>query len=241
MKRDVLIEPFDQHIDIVIACDNSGAIGEKPDDVVSVSYDLAAYFAFRVAFMECVASGGVPFAVILQNFNGDAAWMSLVKGIQRGMKESEQKLWITGSTESNFSLNQSAQGVTVLGKKPRQPGQAIPEEDQELGVAVIGSPLVGEEVITEQNKIAPLHMFRWYCENKAVLAVVPVGSKGIIHELNQLFPEKSYHFSANVDLHKSAGPATCFIIVYEPLVTVEELKGDAENLFHKVCLTKIQK
>src|SRR5699024_2156683 len=215
MKRDVLIEPFDEQTDLVIACDNSGSIGEKSGDMVSVSYETASYFAYRVAFMECVSAGGVPFAVTLQNFNGDQAWRSLVVGIQKGMKESySRELRITGSTESNFHLDQSALGVTLLGKRVRKKQEAYPLNDDETKVAVIGSPLVGEAVITNQDQIAPLHLFQSFHWHRDVFAVVPVGSKGVAYELGRIFPNDSETIEADINVHASSGPATCFIAIY---------------------------
>src|SRR5690625_6557962 len=95
----------------------------KQDDV-RVSYDVVSYFNFRVAWMECVAAGAKPIAAILHNFAGDAVWDQLIKGIQRGMTELKIKdLEITGSTETNFPLIQSAVGMNVIGRRKRKTEQ----------------------------------------------------------------------------------------------------------------------
>ncbi|WP_106496490.1 ATP-binding protein [Lentibacillus sp. Marseille-P4043] len=235
MKRDALIVPFDQNTDIVIACDNSGSIGMKLADNVSVPYDIVAYFAFRVAYMECAAAGGFPFSVTLQNFNDEQTWPSLIAGIKQGTDElGIAELPITGSTESNFSLSQSATGITVLGKRQRNEEQSYANH-QAVSVAVIGSPLVGEEVIQQKEAVAPLNLFQWYCEHNSVLSVVPVGSKGILYELKQLFPNSSLHFSSDLDLKKSSGPATCFIAVYKK-DEHQTIKSKAVQLFHRVAV-----
>ena len=68
--------------------------------------------------MECIAAGGKPFSVVLHNFCGNDSWGELVKGIEKGLKELNlQDVSITGSTESNFHLQQSAIGLVVLGEK----------------------------------------------------------------------------------------------------------------------------
>lgn len=233
MNSDALIVPFDQDTELVIACDNSGSIGRKALDHVDASYEMVAYFAFRVAFMECAAVGGTAFSVVVQNFNGDQAWQMLINGILQGIDElGIAELPITGSTESNFPLWQSATGITVLGKRSRKPAHVVKPEG-ELAVAIIGSPLVGDEVIEQNEKVVPLNLFQWCREQEAVLTVVPVGSKGILYELQQLFPNKSLQFSSEVDLKKTSGPATCFVVVYLK-VQQHLIKAKAGMLFHKV-------
>ncbi|ASK61847.1 ATP-binding protein [Virgibacillus phasianinus] len=233
MIRDSLIAPFDQKMDIVIACDNSGSIGMKTADDVSAPYDVVSYFAFRVAYMECMAAGGIPFSVIIQNFNDKSAWNSLLTGIKRGCNElAIDPLPITGSTESNFSLAQSATGITVLGKRLRKAAHS-PAIEQVLSAAVIGSPLIGNEVIEQKENIAPLALFQWFCKQHTVLTVVPVGSKGILHELRQLFPDQSLDFTCDLRMEKSSGPSTCFIAVYAES-DHRIITSKAGRLFHNV-------
>ncbi|MDY0407697.1 ATP-binding protein [Virgibacillus soli] len=217
MKRDILIVPFNPKEELIIACDNSGAIGKKVMDEVSVPYEIVGKLLFRVAYMECVAAGGIPFSIVLQNFNGDESWKPLVDGIQEGVSEAGIKeLPITGSTESNFSLIQSATGMALLGK--RQLGWSEPDFTQfTCNLAIIGKPLVGDEVVTQSKDVAPLQLFRWFAEQNDILSVVPVGSKGIAYEMSRIMPNRhdQLSFSSALDLKKSSGPSTCFIVVYK--------------------------
>ena len=92
-----------------------------------------------------------------------------------------QNVPITGSTESNFSLLQSALGMIVIGKRDR----VIPEETillDQMEFAVIGSPLVGEEVLNKVGEVLPLSLFQLLCRLDHVV-ILPVGSKGVLHEL----------------------------------------------------------
>src|SRR5690625_2763409 len=117
-KHDVLEIPINNDDTLVIASDNSGAIGMKALDEVKVNYQTVSYYAFRVAYMECVAAGGTPFSIILHNFNDQTVWNELIEGINFGLAEVNLKnIPITGSTETNFALNQSALGLVVLGKR----------------------------------------------------------------------------------------------------------------------------
>ncbi|WP_052712177.1 hypothetical protein [Domibacillus indicus] len=191
---------------LVIAADNSGSIGEKEHDAVQVPYETVGYFSARVALMECIAAGGNPFAAVLHNFSGDKAWRLLVKGIEKAAAEMDCELELTGSTESNFQLRESAAGLVVIGRHVRNMDQF---EREQVKYAVIGKPLAGPEVITQPENVAPLSVFREMVRMEGVCAVLPVGSKGIAYELMQLAGKSG---QCELDMEKSAGPSTCFII-----------------------------
>ncbi|MEH7307188.1 ATP-binding protein [Neobacillus drentensis] len=237
--RDIVTIPFNGGESLIIACDNSGAIGMKEQDLVQVPYETVAYYAFRVAVMECMAAGGVPISVILHNFCGNEPWDELVRGIEKGLFELKlSDVRITGSTESNFSLLQSAVGLVVLGKKPTAKTTDITYSNQ-WRFAIIGLPLVGNEVIELQDQVAPLSIFQ---EVSMVQDVIlwPVGSKGILFELNQMFSNENLTqemIVTNVDMLKSAGPSTCFIAVFHP-DQEETLRKMTGSLFHSLQIKK---
>lgn len=235
MKRDIAVIPLNHEEELVIAADNSGSIGMRKQDDIQVSYDIVSYFNFRVAWMECAAAGADPIAVVVQNFSGDGAWEALMKGIQRGMTELDIDLEITGSTETNFSLVQSAVGISVIGKRKRKTNRYFPEKWLlgEFKAAVIGEPLVGNEVLENKQAISPLPLFQWFTIQEAVLSVIPVGSKGILYELEQLFRGREWQFKSQLDLEKTSGPATCFIVIYQAEAG-KFLKDYAGDLFHEV-------
>ncbi|WML43039.1 LPXTG cell wall anchor domain-containing protein [Neobacillus sp. PS3-40] len=238
MKRDVAVIPFGDD-EIIIACDNSGAIGMKPLDAVPASYEMVAYYSFRVAWMECVAAGAVPFSVVIQNFCGNNAWPLLMVGVKKGMKElGINELPITGSTETNFTLMQSVVGMTVLGKRRKKEEQSITDANQ-LKVAIIGRPLVGSEVIDQKDEIAPLELFQWFCEQEEVMAVLPVGSKGVLVELELLFAEQSLCVNSEIDMRKSSGPSTCFIVVYKQAIN-EKIEKKSGVWFHVVNIRNMK-
>lgn len=229
--RDVLAFPFNSEETIVVASDNSGAIGEKEQDAVHVLYETVSYYSFRVAVMECMSAGAHPFAASLQNFCGDDAWDQLIRGIKKGADElGMADLQITGSTESNFSLLQSAVGLSVLGKRKG----ALPAEPLtytvDTRIAVIGSPLVGQELVEREEEAAPLKLFK-AINSMDETVTLPIGSKGILKELNGLFSNKEFKekdIESPLDLKKSAGPATCFIAVFPAGKSVEisKMAGD---------------
>ncbi|MGM7662144.1 ATP-binding protein [Bacillaceae bacterium C204] len=231
--------PFNGVDSLIIACDNSGAIGMKEQDLVHVPYETVAYYAFRVAVMECIAAGGDPISVLLHNFCGNEPWDELVKGIDKGLSELKiLNIRITGSTESNFSLLQSALGLVVIGKKPLAQTTDIAFANH-LKMAVVGLPLVGNEVIEQADHVAPLAIFKEVSLIQGAM-LWPVGSRGILHELNQMFPSEELTqemVTTNVDMLKSAGPSTCFLVVVQP-DQEEELRKITGNLFHSLQIKK---
>lgn len=233
--RNALTIPFQGAGSIIIASDNSGAIGMKKDDHVNVPYETVSYFSFRVAVMECIAAGGKPNAIVLTNFCGDEAWEKLTNGIKKGIAELELKnVVITGSTESNFSLTQSAIGVIVIGQKPLE-NMEEKHFNESYKIAVIGKPLVGNEVIDQKDQVAPLPLFQKIRRLDGI-TVWPVGSKGILSELNRVFKNKPFLIDqviSDVDVGKSSGPATCFLALYGENLE-REIKRLAGSYFHTV-------
>jgi len=233
--RNVVTIPLTSEGSLIIASDNSGGIGMKPLDLVKVSYETIAYYSFRVAAMECLAAGGDPVSVVLHNFCGDDAWSELVNGIQKGLDELHLgDIPITGSTESNFQLQQSAIGVVVFGKKLKAK-RTEKMFSSNLKFAIIGAPLVGSDVIEHANLVAPLSVFREISKHEDII-LWPVGSKGILAEFNQMFPHKEFTLEmliTELDVLKSSGPATCFILAYEQ-DQEEDLKRVSAEYFYPI-------
>jgi hypothetical protein len=235
--RDTITIPLNSKEALIIASDNSGGIGMKAEDHVQVSYETVAYYSFRVAAMECIAAGGEPFSVVLHNFSGDDSWSELVNGVQKGLAELNlEDVLITGSTESNFHLKQSAVGLVIMGKKHFD---KITEKlfSNDLKFAVIGKPLVGNEVIDLAQEVVPLSTFR-EVSNLQDIMIWPVGSKGILYELNQMFTNKEFTkemLHTKLDVLKSSGPATCFIVAYEP-DQEEAIKKIAASFYHSISV-----
>lgn len=218
---------------LITTCDNSGGIGEKEQDLVHVPYDVISYYSFRVAVMECIASGGQPISIIIQNLTGESNWRKLSEGVYRGLSElNKSNITITGSSETNFQLNQSAIGIVVNGtsNNPKFEIPSIPNHKW----AVVGKPLVGPSVIEQAGYVAPLLTFHTISKMEEVY-VWPVGSKGILSEMKRISMEPVQSISSSLDLQGSAGPSTCFIIAY-PAEREKEIQTIAGNLFYPIEL-----
>lgn len=234
--RDIIMTPFTEGENLVIASDNSGSIGLKELDAVQVPYETVAYYSFRVAGMECISAGAEPFAVTLQNFCGEDAWDALIKGIEQGIAElGKPNISITGSTESNFPMSQSAVGITVLGKIRGRKAVDQPSFTNKTNIAVIGRPLVGKEVVDREAEVVPLSIFQRICALESVVTI-PVGSKGILFELNSLFADMQFtegNLISNLNLSKSSGPSTCFIAVYPESMKLSLMLAAGQH-FHEI-------
>jgi len=236
MIRDIMVIPVSERDSLVIASDNSGGIGLKENDLVHTPYDIVSYFSLRVAAMECMAAGGEPFSVIIHNFCGDGYWREMVNGVERGLDELRIKSSVqtSGSTESNFPLLQSALGTIVIGKRKRE---FIEKRVSITGMklAVIGSPLVGEEVLKQSHEIVPLSLFKELALLNGVI-LLPVGSKGIYHELKVMTDNEDLALDTircEVDLLKTSGPSTCILIAF-PAFMEPVVKEMTLDLYHSL-------
>ncbi|PAV27983.1 ATP-binding protein [Virgibacillus profundi] len=233
--RDAVVIPFNGEEMLVITTDNSGSIGMKELDNVTVPYETVSYYSLRVAIMECMAAGASPVSVVIQNFCGNEAWDELTSGVQRGLSELRmENIPITGSSETNFSLSQSAIGINIIGKKPAL--NSVKQKDlQDKKAALIGLPLVGDEVVVQADDIAPLSIFKEICDLQDVM-VWPVGSKGVLSELKRMYPgfyRSKITPASEIDLLKSGGPSTSFLITY-PIESERRIKEIAGNYFNKL-------
>lgn len=225
-KHDAEEIQFNQDEAIIVATDNSGAIGMKPLDTVQIDYKTMSYYAFRVAYMECVAAGGEPFSVIIHNFNDEMVWDELISGITLGLKEvGLANISITGSTETNFRLDQSALGIVILGKKARKKNTFVNAESLEMGI--IGKPMVGQAVKDNEKSVAPLRLYDNISKMPEVTLIRPISSKGIKYEVDRQI-NQSFTYPTDLDICKSAGPATCFLVIYDSKIhdTIKELAGE---------------
>lgn len=89
----------------------------------------------------------------------------------------------------------------------------------------------------QSDSVVPLALFQEICRLKDVV-VLPVGSKGILYEMNQLFSNmviEKVNLLTDVDVFKSSGPSTCFIAVYS-VGLEEKIRSASGDYFHQVHL-----
>jgi hypothetical protein len=191
----------------IITTDNSGGIGEKIGDHISVPDKVTSHFAARVALLEQWAANAEPVTVLIHNFSGSKSWEKYVQGVEDLFREAGLKSpTITGSSETNMDLTQSAVAVTMIGKK-----NPAPLHDN-IQWFTYGTPLVGNEVSEHPNKIANLRKIREAMDVGIIEKIWPVGSRGILAEVKEMMQSDELSVESIVDLNKAAGPSTVVIV-----------------------------
>jgi len=202
---------------LAIACDSSGAIGDKPEDLVNVDPYIVGRFLVRVPLMELLSAGAAPIAVFnTLSVEMEPTGRRIVSGILDEMKQIglEEAAAINGSTEENMPTVQTGAGVTVLGEVDEL------KERSMVGdlLYCIGYPKVGHEVALDDPQICDLPTVRQLREVAGIHEIVPVGSKGIGYEVAELLKRNQLGLvwePTTLPLAKSAGPATCVIVTAE--------------------------
>lgn len=212
----------------IVTTDNSGGIGEKSGDTVAAPDHVTAYFAARVALLEQWASHAEPVTIFIHNFSGSASWDKYVAGVTDLFQESGLSVpAISGSTETNMELVQSAMAVTMIGEKKERTlsGEAV--------WFTYGVPLVGNEVLERKEEVASLQLLREALADGVVQQIWPVGSSGILHEVRQMTGDKAAQVETVLDMSKTAGPSSV-VLVAIPVKKIAEAKVRFGALLNKI-------
>ncbi|QIB26795.1 AIR synthase related protein [Caloranaerobacter azorensis] len=219
--RDLTFVEINDEQLLVIACDSSGAIGSKENDIVKVSPDILGYFTTNVALCEILSVGGDPFVIVnTLSVEMNDTGSKIIEGIKRAIEPIPNKdIIITGSTEENFPVIQTGMGITVIGIINTK-DWVMPMTKKGAIAVVVGLPKIGEEVIADNGKeIFSLKILLELKKYPFIQEILPVGSKGILFELKEMARTNGLNLSIfndiKVDLYKSAGPATCAIVSIE--------------------------
>ncbi len=200
---------------LIVTTDCAGSIGEKKQDKVSVDYQTLAYFTARNALIDMMSKNGTPQTLVYSNFCGDESLGDLLMGTNKALKEAEVTCNITGSTESNFSMNESAFSVSLVGY------ETLKVDKDYSCYAVIGMPLVGEEVLQYPELIVSLKEVEILRNHPSVSKVLQIGSKGINDRAKTVL---NYTFESDmIDLNKSAGPSTCVLVECKDLDILKKI------------------
>lgn len=208
----------DQHL--IMACDSSGGIGNKKHDVVKVSPELVAIFTVRVPLFEIIASGATPFYVIdCLSVEMEDTGKKLITAIQSYCRKAgiTEPIQYNGSTEDNVPTVQTGLSVMILGlTKDKQ--HFFPGTSRSNDVVVCaGIPKSGpdDEISLEDSEILAIEDLLLLRHDPAIRDILPVGSKGIAYEANQMAKSASLFFvrepQKRVNIRKSGGPSTCIL------------------------------
>lgn len=219
--RDITVISFDENRYLGIACDSCGGIGLKEHDVVKVAPQITAYHTGKVVLAELMSLGFKPMIMA----DGLAVEMNdtgkqLIDGFNEVLsKLKTTKVHLTGSTEENIKTVQTSMGVTCIGICDKDKLKYKKTNKNDICL-IIGMPLVGNEVLDNPDKVLDIDDFEKLYLCDFIKEILPVGSRGIGQELNDLcsYNELSIKLNEdiNIDLKKSGGPSC------SALVTIEE-------------------
>jgi hypothetical protein len=202
---------------LVIACDSNAGIGDRPGDVLRQPARLTGFAAAKVPLMEVLAAGASPVVLVnnlscsLSDSGGE-----VVAGIQDCLRLCDQHPVITGSDETNIPTTQSGVGITVIGVSEAD-SLLLGRANARDRVVLVGQPMDGLRVRYEENGpevVTPADVST-LVSSGLVHEVLPVGSKGIGYEADQLARTAQLNFQAgtsDVDLSLSAGSSTCVLV-----------------------------
>lgn len=215
--RDISLISFGDKL-LTIACDSCGGVGLLDGDTIKADGFNVGYHTTFVALAETLAIGAQPlFITDTLSVSLGSYGKSILYGIKAAAEEAglNPKNSITGSSEENFKVKSTGIGVTVLGQIEKENFKPNPTEIS-YDVVVLGTPLVGDEVIKHKTEILNLATIKTMIHHQSVLDIVPVGSKGILYETNQMAETLGMTFLENTSnpgmIRKSAGPATCAVM-----------------------------
>ncbi|WP_353893882.1 AIR synthase related protein [Proteinivorax hydrogeniformans] len=214
--RDLSFVSINDEDMLVVSCDSAGGIGSKKEDVVKVSPQVLGYFTASVALMEVLAVGAKPMVLVnALSVEMDDTGEKVLKGIKNAASQLDNDIIITGSTEENFPTVQTGIGLTVIGVVNKNRWTFPKTFKKDLAV-VMGKPKVGEEVLGDSKEVLSIPSLKKIVAKPFVHEVLPVGSKGILHEIKQIAALKDLNYvldeNSSLDLTKSAGPSTCAVI-----------------------------
>jgi selenophosphate synthetase-related protein len=205
---------------IVVGSTSSGGVGPKAMDQVRVDGCVLGKFLARVALMDVAATGAFPLLLsVTLGVEKEPTGREILEGIKSESRvlglESNQVLM--ENTEDNFETIQTGAGVTVIGFANEGELRLGKTSPGDLIVAV-GKPKVGDEVIPAEMKgeIADLKNVTLLSQKNFVHDIIPVGTFGIAYEARMMAHgvgrQLKLEEAKEIDLNKSAGPATVVLI-----------------------------
>ena len=215
--RDLTLVELGGGVSLVVACDSLGAIGSKENDIVQAPFQLVGRFTARVALFELLAAGAAPVVVVnALSVEMEPSGRQILEGVREELRHMglEHVVPITGSTEENMPTKQTGIGLTAIG--------AIASDRLRIGKAEVGDdlycigvPKVGDEVQADDPEMLQADTLRQLARSDVVHDLVPVGSKGVAEEAEELARsaglECEFDKGCPIDLRKSAGPATAAV------------------------------
>jgi hypothetical protein len=219
--RDIRLFRLDKKRILVVSCDSAGAIGPKPIDRIRVSGYVVGKFTARVALMEALSVGALPFCVVVTlSVEPKPTGTQILRGVRSELSyASLQPPILLQSTEKNFRVRQTGVGVTVLSFASPQSLRIKKCKPGDV-VMALGMPQLGEEVLAadRRKRVSDTRDVQRLLKIPFVHEIIPVGSQGILKEARTLAKDSrlGLRLRSELDLNvmKSAGPATVTLCTF---------------------------
>ena len=218
--RDLTLVSLIGDLHLVIACDSNASIGEKPNDGLAKPYSEVGISALKVPMMEVLAAGAVPLLIInalcMEMDPSGRKFIETMSGelIRCGYDPS---MMLTGSTEDNVLTLQSGIGITVIGVASEEKLSLGQAQEKDV-VLCVGNPKGGVVIPYAEGEpdIASISTVQSLKEVSAIHELLPVGSKGVVYEANELAKTAGFIFRLNddppdINLYQSAGASTAVL------------------------------
>ncbi|WP_227764344.1 AIR synthase related protein [Zhaonella formicivorans] len=231
--RDLSLYPLLPGIALVIACDSDGGIGPKEHDLVRISAYELGRFGTRVPLLELLAAGAKPFLVVdTLTVEMEPTGKEIIAGVADEVRAAglDPAMALTGSTEDNVPTTSTGMGVTAIGvvrEADLRAGKSLPRDM----VVCVGVRKSGPEdqIISADPEIMDLPAMVRINSLPCVHDVLPVGSRGIFYEAQQLARSAGLAFCPDpyfpLDGNKSGGPGSCVLVT---------LSAENYELLHKI-------
>lgn len=215
--RDLTLVDLGQQRTMVIACDSCGGVGMKEQDILKVSPYITGRYTARVAILEVLCTGAEVICLTSTICNEmNSTGKDMIEGIKAELQEAGiNNVVLTGSTEENFPTMTSALGVTAMGIIQNDQLK-VNNVKQEAFLVALGQPKVGQEVLESgENDRIHYRLIKQMLKENEVYEIIPVGSKGILYEMQELARNNCLKLTvnpdSNLDVAKSGGPSTAVI------------------------------
>lgn len=229
--RDIEVVSINARQCLVAACDSCGAIGMKELDEYKISWFVTGKLTARVPLLEVISAGAAAQMLTVMIANEPSpAGEELLEGVKHELESAGlATLPLVISTEKNMPTRQTGFGVSVIGVAEKQKlriGASQPGD----WVYCLGLPKVGAELSNpEDPEIADVKALHLLLKHSRIHDIIPVGSRGIDWEAEQLASSVHTHWQKEgdcaLDLEKSAGPSTCLIFSSSEIINGQDLKG----------------
>lgn len=235
--RDLTLVEMNNGDTLVIACDSCGSVGMKEQDALKVPPYFVGKLTSRVAIMEVICTGAQVIALADAVCNEmEPTGKEIIEGIKAELKQANiPDVALNGSTEENFPTLATGLGITAIGVVKNE-NLKVNRITSDCVVVSIGIPKVGNEIGLENDvDIVSYEDIYKLSKNKGIYEIVPVGSKGILHEALELAKANDHKFrladegKLEIDIRKSCGTSTVVLAAVDKAV-LEEVRAKHRNV-----------